>query len=616
MPVRCTGIFFRQAAKSGEGVSVGLFMNPTLRALVVVVSGFVLPAKHLFAAGPLVLHPAGAKLPTTQQGPFVTLGDGAVLCVDADHANVSRDEGKTWIRHPLFKDMTRHKVSNERALLRTKEGVIIAGYMNLTERSTAPGYKWGGSKEEFEQWVLPIYISRSTDEGKTWEEPQKLSHPWCGCVHSLIQTRSGRIVLVGQTVIPEWRHATVMFVSDDQGKTWQRSNVLDIGKGRHDHAGSCEATITERKDGSLYLLLRTEEGWLYESVSSDGGLQWQALRQSAVKSVTCCAQLTRLADGRLSLLWNAPPRHAPASAGSREELALALSDDDGKNWSAPVVVAASYGTGGRVSYPYLYERKPGELWITSMQGGLRMRLNMADLDKGKIPVFTPPPPAVPKPGGIIMFGDSTTAERAKVSKVYAQRIQEKLEGVASNLAVFNAGISGNTTRAAKARFEKDVLAYRPRVVVMQFGINDAAVDVWKTPAATVPRVSQEEYLQNLRQMVTQAKSAGIQVILMTPNPLRWTERLKELYGKPPYDATAEAGFEAAVLAGYKQGLRALAKELAVPLVDVDAAYAERKSAAEELLLDGMHPNDKGHALVADKLMPVLRASLLASSAKR
>lgn len=68
MPVRCTGIFFQQAAKSGEGVPVGLFMNPTLRALVVVVSGFVLPAEHLSAAGPLVLHPAGAKLPTTQQG--------------------------------------------------------------------------------------------------------------------------------------------------------------------------------------------------------------------------------------------------------------------------------------------------------------------------------------------------------------------------------------------------------------------------------------------------------------------------------------------------------------------------------------------------------------------
>ena len=47
----------------------------------------------------------------------------------------------------------------------------------------------------------------------------------------MIEMRSGRIVLVGQEIIPEWRHATVMFVSDDQGKTWKRSNVLDYGVG-------------------------------------------------------------------------------------------------------------------------------------------------------------------------------------------------------------------------------------------------------------------------------------------------------------------------------------------------------------------------------------------------
>lgn len=591
-------------------------MTPILRVFYAsAIAGLFLAALPLplTAAGPLQLHPAASRLASAQQGPFVSLGNGAVLCVDASHANISQDEGKSWTRHPLFKEAAKHKVSNERALLHTREGVVIAAYMNLAERSTAAGYKWGGTEAEFNQWVLPIYVCRSTDGGRSWEAPQKLSQPWCGCVHSIIQTRSGRIVLVGQTVIPEWRHATVMFVSDDQGKSWQRSNVLDIGKGRHDHAGSCEATVTERQDGSLYLLLRTEEGWLYESVSRDAGLTWEALRPSAVKSVTCCAQLGRLADGRLALLWNAPPRHAPGSGGSREELSLALSDDDGKSWAPPVVVAASYGTGSRVSYPYLYERRPGELWITSMQGGLRMRLNLADLHRGEIPVYSPPPPSVPKSGGIIMFGDSTTAERASVGKVYARRIQEKLEGIASSLQVFNAGVGGNTTRDALKRFDKDVMNYKPRVLVMQFGINDAAVDVWKKPAATGPRVPLAEYLQNLRTMVARARQAGTRVILMTPNPVCWTDRLKDLYGRPPYDADSEAGFEKAVLAGYKQELRTLAKELSVPLVDVDLAYAEAAAKADTFLLDGLHPNDRGHALVAEQLMPVLRESLLAKA---
>jgi sialidase-1 len=240
-------------------------------------------------AGPLVLHPQAKPLPTTQQGPFVTTGDGSILCVDAQNAWHSDDEGKTWKSHPLFRDANRFQVSNERALLRTRKGVIVAAWMNLKERSHAAGFKWGGPPEEFRQWILPTYVCRSLDDGRTWEDPIKLNTPWCGCIHSMIETRDGRIVLVGQEVSPAWRHVTVMFVSDDQGVTWRRSNVLDYGRGRHDHAGSIEATVIQRKDGTLYQLLRTEAGFLYEATSADGGFKWENLRPSKVRSVTCCA---------------------------------------------------------------------------------------------------------------------------------------------------------------------------------------------------------------------------------------------------------------------------------------------------------------------------------------
>lgn len=571
----------------------------------------VLIAAGLQAATPPVLHPLGKSLLSDQQGPFVTIRDGSVLCVDAQHARISRDEGRTWSQHALFKDPAKHQVSSERALLRTKGGVVIAAYMNMKEKAHPPGFKWGGSAEEFKQWVLPIYVTRSLDDGLTWEEPMKLSTPWCGCVHSMIETKSGRIVMVGQTVIPEWRHATVMFVSDDQGRTWQRSNLLDIGKGRHDHAGSCEATVVERADGSLYQLLRTEEGWQYEAVSHDGGLKWEDFMQSPVRSVTCCAQMSRLSDGRVALLWNHPPRHSPSSGSSREELSLAFSEDDAKTWSKPVVVAGAYGKGARVSYPYLYERSPGEFWITTMQGGLRMKIQAADLAKEELPVYQPPPPTLPKPGCIIMFGDSTTAERGSVSKVYSQRIQDGLESVGSSLVVYNAGVGGNTTRDAKKRFERDVLAHQPRLVVMQFGINDSAVDVWKKPPATSPRVPLAEYLQNLREMISQAHQRNVRVILMTPNPIRWTDKLKDMYGRSPYEAADPLGFEKATLLSYKEALRQLSAELRVPLVDVHSAYASSGKSAEGLLLDGMHPNDKGHALVAERLLPVLRSELTA-----
>jgi lysophospholipase L1-like esterase len=560
------------------------------------------------AADAPTLHPKASALPFTHQGPFVATAAGGVICVDAKNALLSTDEGLTWTQTPLFSEPAKFTVSSERALLRTREGVIISSWMNLTERAQPKGWRWGEKAVSWQEFVLPTYTCRSTDEGQTWEAPVKLSDPWCGCIHSLIQMKSGRIVLVGQEIIPQWRHATVMWVSDDLGKSWQRGDMLDYGVGTHDHAGSLEGSVIERRDGSLYLLLRTESGFLWEATSRDG-LKWEGLKQTTIPSVTCCPQMARLTDGRIALLWNAPPRHDPKSGSSRSELSLAFSEDETATWSKPVIVAANHAPGGRVSYPYLHERKPGELWITTMQGDLRMKINVADLGAGEIPVFVPPPKAQPKPGGIIMFGDSTTAPRGAV-KVYATRVEIALQSIGSSLSVSNSGVPSNTTVQARKRLQEEVLRHKPRIVVMQFGINDSAVDVWKKPPMTEPRVSLSAFIDNYRAMITEAQQQGAKVIVMTTNPLRWTSKLRELYGKPPYQADAEDGFESLNLTRYNDALRTLATELKVPLVDVHTAYpafAEKhKTTIDAMLTDGMHPGDLGHQLVAELLAPAIR----------
>jgi hypothetical protein len=57
-----------------------------------------------------------------------------------------------------------------------------------------------------------------------------------------------------------------------------------------------------------------------------------------------------------------------------------FSGDDGKTWSEPVVIARSKK--GWIAYPYVFETSPGELWITTMQGGLRVKLNERDFVGG------------------------------------------------------------------------------------------------------------------------------------------------------------------------------------------------------------------------------------------
>lgn len=562
------------------------------------------------AASPTI-HPKALSLPFNHQGPFVTTADDGVLCMDGKNAMHSRDEGQTWTSKPLFAEPSKFTVSNERALLRTREGIVISAWMNGAERKSPKGWRWGDEKVSWKEFVLPTYACRSLDDGQTWEPPVKLSDPWCGCIHSLIQMRSGRIVLVGQEIISSWRHATVMWASDDLGKTWQRGDVLDYGIGAHDHAGSIEGSVVERQDGTLYLLMRTESGFLWESTSRDG-LKWDSFQESAISSVTCCPQMMRLADGRIALLWNAPPRHDPKSRSSRAELSLAFSNDEAASWSKPIIVAANYLRGGRVSYPYLYERKPGELWITTMQGGLRMKVDVNDLAQGEIPIHSPPLTTTPKPGSIIMFGDSTTAPRGNTT-VYSTRVETALQSIGSSLSVHNAGVPSSTTVQARQRLQENVLRFQPRIVVMQFGLNDAALDVWKKPPATEPRVPLKNFIENYRAMITEAQKQGAKVILMTTNPLRWSSKIRELYGKPPYDANAEDGFESLYLVGYNQAVKGLAIEFKVPLVDVHEAYAsfakKHKTTIDAMLTDGMHPGDLGHQLVAELLVPTIRDSL-------
>jgi lysophospholipase L1-like esterase len=157
-----------------------------------------------------------------------------------------------------------------------------------------------------------------------------------------------------------------------------------------------------------------------------------------------------------------------------------------------------------------------------------------------------------------------------------------------------------------------VLAPEPDLVVIQFGINDSAVDVWKDPPAAEPRLARDRYRENLAFFVRELRARGSAVVLMTPNPVRWTPSLRKTYGKPPYRPEDPDGFNV-LLGSYAELVREVAAAEGVPLVDVYAAFrdfsGEGGLTVDGLLSDGMHPNETGHRLVADLLLPeVLKAA--------
>ena len=382
--------------------------NGRMIALLAALAMVNLSARALAEDDHIQLHPNGERLEGCPQGPFATLPDGNVLAVDSRKALISTDDGKTWKSYPLFADSETFLARPERALIRTRTGTLVMAFLN--EKEITRG-KWAvNDKDELKKFYLPTYITRSLDNGKTWETPLKLQGGWCGAVRSLIQLKSGRLVLAGQDVrFDPGRHVVFSYVSDDEGKTWKQSNDLDIG-GSGSHGGAMEATVAELADSRVYMLIRTVKEWFWEAFSDDGGLTWRDFKQSQIQSSTCCGQLERLADGRLILLWNRSPVDKPFNLHSRAELSIAFSSDEAKTWSKPVVVSRRALQPGepyhaaRQSYPYVLERRPGVLWITTMQGGLRMRINAADIT-GE---------AWSKPRMIVAPGSSTTAPRGSV----------------------------------------------------------------------------------------------------------------------------------------------------------------------------------------------------------
>jgi sialidase-1 len=99
-----------------------------------------------------------------------------------------------------------------------------------------------------------------------------------------------------------------------------------------------EPHVEQRRDGSLLMVMRTQLGSLYQSVSKDGGKTWAKATSLRVEAPESCPELIKIpSTGDLLLVWNASrydPRW-PSHFGKRTPLSAAVSKDGGKTWGEP-----------------------------------------------------------------------------------------------------------------------------------------------------------------------------------------------------------------------------------------------------------------------------------------
>jgi hypothetical protein len=319
-------------------------------------------------------HPAVRKDEFLRQGAaFAKTPDGRIVRYSAKTTSISEDNGQTW-SEPRPTPIGDHTGSAAQLAI-TPSGALVMTYMNSAESV----WKWdGSSKEVSPDSTLPVYATRSGDEGKTWTEPQRIFRGRTGALTDILVHSSGNVVLpiTGFRREPS-RLVQFVMVTRDEGMTWTE-RVIDIGGHGH-HEGAMEPSVVELRDSRIWMLIRTNHDVLYESYSGDGGLTWSAAVPTTIRASSSPAVIRRLDSGRLILGWNqvrpqgmteaewktkALARRGGnfgrvAASWHREEFSIAFSEDDGRSWSTPVIIARQ--PNGWLSYPRLFEPVPGEI---------------------------------------------------------------------------------------------------------------------------------------------------------------------------------------------------------------------------------------------------------------
>jgi len=231
---------------------------------------------------------------------------------------------------------------------------------------------------------------------------------------------------------------------------------------------------------------------------------------------------------------------------------------------------------------------------------LSMAMGFIGLSAASLPLFAQPPAPLKRarllsearePVRIVCFGDSITGiyyhsggRRAwpEMLKVALNRLYPQ-----ADVTVINAGVSGHSSGQGLGRIEKDVLARKPHLVVVMFGMNDLA---YGAVAPEKEAAIKTTFAGRLKAIVEKCRAAGAEVILCTQNPV-YPEALPH---RPPERIGEFAGL-----------IRQTGAELKVPVADIYTEWETlRKTDVRSwrlLMSETVHPSMAGHKRMAERV---------------
>lgn len=304
----------------------------------------------------LALLPGG-RLMTTYAATWHDEATGWFRCKAM--ASFSQDEGRSWDAPvPLFYDGVPFEDEAPPPQDFCDANIAVFGG-RVVVYCQSVRHTEGGDLSKSYEWVR-----ESLDGGRTWSALRQVPHDECyfaGTNHKALRLAGGATVrgfsweVKAQEGIHtggegDQHYRSCLLRSEDEGQSWQKGADVDVEARAQDALpyaihGAGEPAYVQLADGSLYLLARTGDNCLYEARSRDEGRSWDGPRPSILTSHNCPAELLRINDSEVIVLYNDHPR-------LRTRLCVRLSSDGCESWGPPKVVAPAGWCGEEeVAYP-------------------------------------------------------------------------------------------------------------------------------------------------------------------------------------------------------------------------------------------------------------------------
>ena len=182
---------------------------------------------------------------------------------------------------------------------------------------------------------------------------------------------------------------------------------------------------------------------------------------------------------------------------------------------------------------------------------------------------------------------------------YVAKLGRKLNELFPVAAVtmLNAGISGDGSAGGLERLERDVLSFKPDLVIVNFALNDSMSG----------EAGVEQYAANMREIFARILASGAEALLLTPN-FMCSYVPHTVVGANLTRIAQEAAKvqNGGVLTKYVEAARAVARELNVPVADAYRRWENLRDAGVDttlLLSNGInHPTVELHDLFVEEIM--------------